>query len=127
MIDHVTFKVKDLKVSREFYTKALEALEHSWAFGEDGVFEAFELDDGCLFEIAQYRGQDKITSSHLAFRTHSKKQVDAFFEAAIKAGGSSNGKPGSRPNYTETYYACFVLDPDGHNIEAMFDGGEDEE
>jgi len=49
--------------------------------------------------------------------------VNAFFEAAIKAGGKSNGKPGSRPNYTETYYACFVLDPDGHNIEAMFDPG----
>jgi len=121
LIDHITIKVKDLKKSREFYTKVFASLGYEWAFGEDDVFDAFELGNKCLFEIAQYRGEDKITSSHIAFRTHSRKDVDAFFEAAIKAGAKNNGKPGTRPNYTDNYYACFVLDPDGHNIEAMHD------
>jgi len=63
VIDHVTFKVKDLKKSREFYTKTLEAIGHHWSFGEEDTFDAFELDEGCLFEISQYRGEGQITSS----------------------------------------------------------------
>ena len=121
MIDHVMIRVSDLQKSREFYEKIFEPLDYNWSFGEKDVFDAFELKQGSLFEIAQYRGEGKITSSHIAFRVASREQVDAFYEASIKAGASNNGKPGTRPNYTEKYYACFVLDPDGHNIEAMHD------
>ena len=121
MIDHVTIKVKDLSKSRVFYTKVFESLGFQWSFGEEGVFDAFELDQGCLFEIAQYQSSTEITSSHIAFRTPSREHVDAFYKAAMETGAKNNGRPGTRPNYTESYYACFVLDPDGHNIEAMHD------
>jgi catechol 2,3-dioxygenase-like lactoylglutathione lyase family enzyme len=56
---------------------------------------------------------------HVAFRVKSKAQVDAFHRAALEAGAQDNGAPGPRPAYSENYYACFVLDPDGNNIEAM--------
>jgi predicted lactoylglutathione lyase len=56
---------------------------------------------------------------HVAFRAETRAQVDAFFKAALAAGGKDNGAPGLRPHYHENYYAAFVLDPDGHNIEAV--------
>ena len=121
MIDHVTIKVSDLQKSRTFYQKTFKPLDYDWSFGEEGVFDAFELSSGSLFEIAQYRGEGNITSSHIAFRVSSRELVDAFYAAAIGAGAKNNGKPGTRPNYSEKYYACFILDPDGHNIEAMYD------
>lgn len=69
----------------------------------------------------QYKESDSITTVHIAFLTRGKEDVDTFYEAALKAGAEDNGKPGPRPEYTENYYACFVLDPDGNNIEAMYD------
>lgn len=120
MIDHVTIFVSDLAKSKNFYEKAFAPLGWKIAFGEELYFWAFGLKLG-LFEIAQYEGQGAITSSHIAFRVESHEQVKAFYEAALNAGAKDNGLPGPRPQYTESYYAAFVLDPDGHNIEAMFD------
>lgn len=121
MIDHVTIKVKDLKQSKLFYESAFGSLGYKIAFGEEGHFYAFDVGNGCLFEIMQYEGEAPITSVHVAFRASDRAQVLAFFDAAIAAGGTDNGKPGPRPHYTKNYYACFVLDPDGHNIELMHD------
>ena len=121
MIDHILIRVQDLEKSKQFYQKAFEPLGYKLAFGEEKVFWAFELHEGCLFEIAQYTGDTKITSTHIGFRLETRKKVDEFYENAMSAGAINNGKPGTRPHYTDNYYACFFLDPDGHNIEGMHD------
>lgn len=121
MIDHVTIKVSNLERSRQFYEKAFEPLDYQLAFGKEKVFYAFDLGKGFLFEIAQHASKENLTSVHVAFRAPSQEKVKAFYQSALAAGGIDNGAPGPRPNYTENYYACFILDPDGHNIEAMFD------
>ncbi len=120
MIDHVTLAVTDLEKSRVFYEKAFVPLGYRLSFGEDGTFWAFDTGNG-LFEIAQSRDKPPLTRVHVAFRARSRAEVDAFYEAALRAGAGDNGAPGPRPQYTEHYYACFVLDPDGYNIEAMID------
>jgi catechol 2,3-dioxygenase-like lactoylglutathione lyase family enzyme len=120
MIDHVTIPVAELGRSKRFYEEAFASLGFKWSFGEEPYFHAFDIGRG-LFEIAQNNGTAPITSFHVAFRAQSREHVQAFYLAALKAGAKDNGAPGPRPQYTENYYACFVLDPDGHNIEAMFD------
>lgn len=117
MIDHVAIKVSDVEKSRVFYEKAFAPLGHSVAFGSKG-FVAFDIGKG-LFELWEYKKE--ISPTHIAFLTKGKQEVEAFFKAALEAGGKDHGKPGPRPEYTHDYYACFVLDPDGHNIEAMWD------
>lgn len=120
MIDHVTFAVTDLSVSRLFYEKAFASLGYKVSFGEEGIFWAFDIGDG-LFEIKQSADPPPLTRVHVAFRVKSRAEVDAFHRPALAAGARDNGAPGPRPAYTENYYACFVLDPDGYNIEAMID------
>jgi predicted lactoylglutathione lyase len=68
----------------------------------------------CLFET-----REKPAHLHVAFMADTRQQVDAFYRAALEAGGKDNGAPGLRPNYHPNYYAAFVIDPDGHNIEAV--------
>lgn len=121
MIDHVTIRVKDVEKSKNFYERAFAPLNWTVSFGEYGVFYAFDIGKGFLFEIANHQTNDPITSTHIAFRMENQETVQEFYRSAIGAGALDNGKPGPRPNYTENYYACFILDPDGHNIEAMFD------
>ena len=121
MIDHVTISVNDLKKSKIFYEKLFIPFDYHISFGVDEKFWAFDIGNGALFEIAQYKENIKLTSCHIAFRAKSQEQVKEFYTAAIAAGGKCNGAPGPRPQYTENYYAAFILDPDGHNIEAVFD------
>jgi len=118
MIDHVTLAVTDLQKSKLFYEGALAPLGYSLAFGKEAVFWAFDVGDG-LFEIQQSDSPGPLTRVHVAFRVRSKAEVDSFYRAALAAGASDNGAPGPRPAYAPNYYACFVLDPDGYNIEAM--------
>ena len=120
MIDHVTLQVSDLAKSKLFYETAFAALGYRLAFGEPGIFWAFDIDDG-LFEIMQAKQAAPLTRAHVAFRVKSRVDVDEFYRAALAAGGRDNGAPGPRPQYTPNYYACFVFDPDGYNIEAMID------
>ncbi|TIU43196.1 MAG: VOC family protein, partial [Mesorhizobium sp.] len=94
-------------------------LGYSLAFGKEGVFWAFDVGNGCLFEIQSTGETPPLTHLHVAFRVKSEAEVDAFYRAALDAGAADNGAPGSRPDYAPNYYACFVLDPDGYNIEAM--------
>lgn len=119
MIDHITIEVSDLAKSKLFYEKAFVPLGYTVSFGKEGVFWAFDVGDGCLFEIQSSGETPPLTHLHVAFRVKSKAEVDAFYRAALEAGAADNGAPGPRPEYTEHYYACFVLDPDGYNIEAM--------
>ena len=93
------------------------------AFGKEGSFHAFDIGDG-LFEIMQSEDGKVLTKTHIAFRVKSKGDVDLFHATGLKVGGKDNGEPGPRPEYTENYYAAFLLDPDEHNIEAMIDSHE---
>lgn len=123
MIDHVTIAVSDLQKSKLFYEQAFAPLGYKVAFGNEGRFWAFDIGDG-LFEIQHWDSPPPLTHLHLAFRVKSRAEVRAFHQAALAAGAQDNGEPGPRPDYTENYYACFVLDPDGYNIEAMIDSAE---
>ncbi|RDJ13801.1 VOC family protein [Rhizobium grahamii] len=119
MIDHVTVAVSHLAKSKLFYEKAFAPLGYKLSFGKESVFWAFDIGNGCLFEIQQADSAPPLTRVHVAFRARSRAEVEAFFQAALEAGAKDNGAPGPRPEYTPDYYACFVLDPDGYNIEAM--------
>jgi len=119
MIDHITIEVSDLNKSKLFYERAFAPLGYSLSFGKEGIFWAFDVGQGCLFEIQHSGEKPPLTHLHVAFRAASRAEVDAFYRTALEAGAEDNGAPGPRPDYTENYYACFVLDPDGYNIEAM--------
>ena len=122
MIDHITIEVSDLAKSKLFYEKAFAPLGYSVAFGKEGIFWAFDVGNGCLFEIQSTGEKPPLTHLHVAFRVKSKTEVDAFYRAALAAGGKDNGAPGERANYHPGYYAAFLFDPDGNNIEAVFHG-----
>ena len=122
VIDHVSVGVTDLELSREFYRRALTPLGFAeigpWRDGAQDV--AFGLEEADDFAISlAYQPSGPV---HVAFAADRREQVDAFWEAAIAAGGRDNGSPGLRPEYSEGYYGAFVLDPDGHNIEAVHHG-----
>jgi catechol 2,3-dioxygenase-like lactoylglutathione lyase family enzyme len=118
MFDHVKFGVSDYAASKAFFIKALEPLgvavvsEGLPAYGIE--LSAKDEVSLCLFET-----DAKPAPLHLAFTAENRQQVDAFYRAAIAAGGSDHGAPGLRPNYHANYYAAFVIGPDGHNIEAV--------
>jgi catechol 2,3-dioxygenase-like lactoylglutathione lyase family enzyme len=119
LIDHIQLVVKDLAASKRFYMAAFEVLgiplggeakEHFW------VDELFVSSPGSKESLGKLTGR-----VHLAFQAPDQATVDRFYKAALAAGGRDNGKPGQRP-YHPGYYAAFVLDPDGNNIEAVFHG-----
>jgi catechol 2,3-dioxygenase-like lactoylglutathione lyase family enzyme len=122
VIDHVSVGVSDLARSREFYRRALTPLGFAeigpWRDGAEEI--AFGLQEAADFAISiAYPAGGAV---HVAFAADRREQVDAFYEAAIAAGGRDNGPPKLRPEYSEDYYGAFVLDPDGHNIEAVHHG-----
>lgn len=119
MIDHITVAVSDLTKSRLFYERALTPLGYTLSFGKENMFWAFDIGNGCLFEIQQADSASPLTCIHVAFRAKNRADVDAFYQSALAAGARDNGAPGPRPDYAPDYYACFILDPDGYNIEAM--------
>lgn len=119
MFDHVKFGVSHYAASKAFYLQALAPLGVK-VIGEGEPSYGVELSQPggqsslCLFETAE-----KPAHLHIAFVAETREQVDAFYRAALQAGGRDNGAPGLRPNYHASYYAAFVIDPDGHNIEAV--------
>lgn len=120
MFDHVKFGVSDYAASRHFFLRALEPI--GVVVVSEGVptygVELCQAQGGevslCLFQTAE-----KPAHLHLAFRAENRQQVDAFYRAALGAGGQDNGAPGLRPHYHPNYYAAFVTAPDGHNIEVV--------
>jgi catechol 2,3-dioxygenase-like lactoylglutathione lyase family enzyme len=122
VIDHVTIGVSDLERSRGFYVQALIPLGFSQIGAplEEGREIEFGLEEAPNFAIST--AYPTGAPVHVAFAADRREQVDAFHQAAIAAGGRDNGAPGLRPKYAEGYYGAFVLDPDGHNIEAVFHG-----
>jgi lactoylglutathione lyase len=115
MLDHVGLKVGDLDRSKTFYSAALEPLGYTLAMEFEGAAGFLSPEDAPDFWIS--KGQSG--STHVAFRAGDRDAVHRFHEAALAAGGADNGEPGPRPHYSPTYYAAFVHDPDGHNIEVV--------
>lgn len=121
MFDHIDLAVADLARSRNFYTRVLGALGISVFMaierneGREGT--GFGSLDGPQFWIGG--GQPVVGRLHFAFRAASRKAVDAFHATALGMGGTDHGPPGLRPQYGEPYYAAYVLDPDGHVVEAV--------
>lgn len=116
MYDHVSLKVKDGARSRRFFQRALAPLGYKVIDESEGG-AGFGAEDGSALWIAQGRPHEP--PLHLAFAAADRAGVDAFHKAALGAGGRDNGGPGIRENYAPNYYAAFVLDPDGNNIEAV--------
>ena len=122
MLDHVGVNVSDYARSRSFYEAALTPLGWKVVMANDEWRAAgFGTGDKPVFWIMR---RDPVGSgAHIAFHAPSRDLVDAFHAAALEAGGTDNGAPGLREHYHPTYYAAFVLDPDGNNIEAVCHAG----
>ncbi|GEN10003.1 lactoylglutathione lyase [Myxococcus fulvus] len=116
MFDHVHLRTRDLEASRRFYQAILGVLGIPIGAHGPGHFFADEL-----FVSPVDPGATKSSSVHLAFQAKDRDTVHRIYEAALAAGGKDNGAPGERP-YHPGYYAAFMLDPDGNNIEAVFHG-----
>jgi catechol 2,3-dioxygenase-like lactoylglutathione lyase family enzyme len=118
MFDHVKFGVSDYAASKAFFIKALEPLGVA-VVGEGTPAYGIELCGEGEPSLCLFQTEEKPAHLHVAFKAASREQVDAFYRAALEAGGKDNGAPGLRPNYHANYYAAFVIGPDGHNIEAV--------
>jgi catechol 2,3-dioxygenase-like lactoylglutathione lyase family enzyme len=118
MFDHIGIKVKDLDASVRFYTAALGPLgfevtsqdESSAAFGAKGRYSLWLYPDAKLAH----------SLIHVAFTAGNRAAVDAFYREGLKNGGRDNGSPGVRKDYGPSYYAAFLFDPDGNNVEAVY-------
>ncbi|MBX3605849.1 MAG: VOC family protein [Piscinibacter sp.] len=117
MFDHVGLKVSDLKASITFYSAALEAL--GLRLESSGADYAGYGPSGAPQLWLHAHGGARGPGAHVALRARSLQAVQAFHAAALAHGGRDNGPPGLRPDYGASYYAAFVFDPDGHNIEAV--------
>ena len=127
VIDHVGIRVRDLPASRRMYEAALAEL--GFVVLSEGEFEgdAYVLfgrgdsDDFCLHTVGSKPGRDRVTTgAHIAFCASDAGSVMRWHDAAVRCGGADIGPPGVRPEYSGYYYAAFVLDPDGNNVEAVF-------
>ena len=130
MIDHLSLAVGDIDRSRAFYDRVLAALGHQRLmdvaeadYVASGYGPAGSHEPG--FWVGAATGLDEPAMSvapegqHIAFACPERSRVDAFHAAGLAAGGRDNGAPGLRPHYHESYYAAFLIDPDGHHIEAV--------
>ena len=121
LFNHVQIKVKDLERSRKFYDPVMEALGYQVVLEMNDVVIGYGTTVHDMFEIRKFDEESLLSEHvHVAFNASRKESVDAFYRSALANGGKCNGEPGFRPEYEEGYYAAFVIDPDGHNIEAVF-------
>ncbi|MGA3158537.1 MAG: VOC family protein [Steroidobacteraceae bacterium] len=118
MFDHVKFGVSDYAASKAFFLKALEPLGVT-VVSEGVPTYGVELSAGGTTSLCLFQTEEKPAPLHLAFTAANRQQVDAFYRAALQAGGKDNGAPGLRAHYHANYYAAFIIGPDGHNIEAV--------
>jgi catechol 2,3-dioxygenase-like lactoylglutathione lyase family enzyme len=114
LLDHVHLRVSELAAAKRFYRAVLAVLHREPTYESDGAIGFDEL----WIDAADSAGPSRV---HLAFQAEDQDAVNRFHEAGLKAGGRDNGAPGER-EYHRGYYAAFLLDPDGHNVEAVFHG-----
>jgi catechol 2,3-dioxygenase-like lactoylglutathione lyase family enzyme len=121
VVDHIGVGVRDYDESVAFYSRALAplGLELVAETGTDNRAAGFGYMGRDDFWIHEGR---PVGRAHIAFEAQSREQVDGFHAAGVEAGGRDNGAPGTRTEYSATYYAAYVLDPNGNNIEAVFHG-----
>ena len=117
MLDHVTIGVTDIDRSKAFYDRVLRPLGIARLYADGEGAAGYGIRPKAFFWIGLK--QLSQTGSHVAFTASDRDTVDRFYGEAILAGGRDNGAPGVRPHYHANYYGAFVLDPDGHNIEAV--------
>ncbi len=118
MLDHIAIEVKDYEKSKQFYITILEPLGYGLVMEvKEKSYAGFGRDGKPSFWL--HKGKKIQPGVHIAFQAASRKKVDEFYEVAIKAGALDNGKPGIREHYHPNYYGAFVLDLEGHNIEAV--------
>ncbi len=121
LFNHVQIKVKDLERSRKFYNCIMAALGYQVVLEINEVVLGYGTSVHDMFEIRQFDEKSPLSQRvHIAFNAPSKESIDAFYRSALASGGKCNGEPGFRPQYEDGYYAAFVIDPDGHNIEAVY-------
>ena len=127
VIDHVGIRVSDLSASRRMYEAALGEL--GFAVLGEGEFEgdpyvlfgSGESDDFSLHSVGSVPGRERVTTgAHVAFIASTEDAVERWHRTAVRHGGTDNGPPGLRPEYSGRYFAAFVVDPDGNNVEAVF-------
>lgn len=119
LIDHIQLVVSDLKASQKFYEAIFKVLNIPMGGVGEGFFWADEL---FISSKESKASAGHLTGrTHLAFQAKDQEQVQRFYKAGLEAGGKDNGAPGFRP-YHPGYYAAFLIDPDGNNIEAVFHG-----
>ena len=115
LIDHLALRVRDVRRSRTFYERALEPFGVKVVESSRGP--GFAIEGGGDFWIEE--GEPPAAPVHVAFAAADRATVDKFHRAAVEAGGRDNGAPGLRPDYGDAYYAAFLVDPDGHRVEAV--------
>lgn len=123
MIAHIGIVVGDIERSKRFYSAALQPIGYQM-IREYGVTPTRPAASAGFGEPPRadlwlYQGDPGKVTAHIAFQVNRRALVDAFYQAAIAAGGKDNGKPGPRPRYSANYYGAFVWDPDGYNVEAV--------
>ena len=118
-MDHISVPVKDAAKTRDFYEAALAPLGWRCSGFRAGVYVGFKKPGS---PALYFHVSDTVGATHLAFKASTAEQVAEFHRAGLAAGGRDNGAPGPRPAYGKDYYAAFVYDPDGHNVEAVVGG-----
>ena len=119
MFDHVKFGVSDYAASKAFFLKALEPLGVAVVAEGPPTYGVELCPPGGKVSLCLCQTEEKPAHLHMAFAAENRRQVEGFHRAALEAGGKDNGAPGLCPDYHATYYAAFVIGPDGHNIEAV--------
>ena len=119
MFDHVKFGVSDFAASKAFFLRALEPLGVAVVAEGAPTYGVELLGPRSKASLCLFQTGEKPAHLHLAFTADNRQQVEAFYRAALAAGAKDNGAPGLRPQYSGTYYAAFVIGPDGHNIEVV--------
>jgi catechol 2,3-dioxygenase-like lactoylglutathione lyase family enzyme len=115
-VAHVAVNVSDWDRAKRFYEPVLGKLGYRIVYEEEGALAYFADAVGLDFGIGR---REPVGGAHVAFECSDRSAVDGFHAAALEAGGRDNGSPGLRPQYDANYYAAYVLDPDGNNIEAV--------
>ncbi|MBX9704894.1 MAG: VOC family protein [Gammaproteobacteria bacterium] len=127
MLDHIGIEVSDYHRSKEFYETVLAPLGYELLLEVQGAMGfGKRIEQGPVAQLWLHEGPEPARDMHIAFTAKTRAQVDAFYQAALAAGGEDNGAPGLRPMYHANYYGAFIYDPDGYNIEAVCHAPEKE-